>query len=120
MIALSVEDYVCGRLMEKHRENERKRRMYMLISVISNLSVLIFFKYTNFCQQLLRSFRIKGVSVNIILPIGVSFNTFQSISYAIDVYRGTTRCEPSYYNYLCYTTLFPADYSRPHRPLCHS
>ena len=108
MIALSVEDYVCGRLMEKHRENERKRRMYMLISVISNLSVLIFFKYTNFfVSNFCALFGIKGVSVNIILPIGVSFNTFQSKSYAIDVDRGTTRCEPSYYNYLCYTTLFP-------------
>ena len=93
MIALSVEDYVCGRLMEKHRENERKRRMYMLISVISNLSVLIFFKYTNFfVSNFCALFGIKGVSVNIILPIGVSFNTFQSISYTIDVCRGTTRC----------------------------
>lgn len=108
MTALSVEDYICGRMMEKHRNNERKRRMYMLISVLSNLSVLIFFKYTNFfVGNFCALFGIKDVSVNIILPIGVSFNTFQSISYAIDVYRGTTRCEPSYYNYLCYTTLFP-------------
>lgn len=43
----------------------------------------------------------------IILPIGVSFNSFQSISYAIAVYRGTTSCEKKYYNYLAYTTLFP-------------
>ena len=43
----------------------------------------------------------------IILPIGVSFNSFQSISYAIDVYRGATSCEKKYYNYLAYTTLFP-------------
>ena len=39
MLALSVEDYVCARLMEKHRENKKRRRLYMLISVISNLSV---------------------------------------------------------------------------------
>ena len=45
--------------------------------------------------------------LNIPLPIGVSFNTFQSLSYIIDVYRGTVKCEKSFYNYLAYTTLFP-------------
>jgi alginate O-acetyltransferase complex protein AlgI len=108
MLALSVEDYVCARLMEKHRENKKRRRLYMLISVISNLSVLIFFKYANFfVNNFCTLFGIENVSLNIILPIGVSFNTFQSISYAIDVYRGTTNCEKSYYYYLTYTTLFP-------------
>jgi len=108
MIALSIEDYICGRLMEKHRENEKKRRVFMLISVISNLSVLIFFKYTNFfVGNFCSLFGIKNNPINIILPIGVSFNSFQSISYAIDVYRGTTNCEKSYYHYLSYTTLFP-------------
>lgn len=48
MLFLSVEDFVCAKLMEKHRNNEKRRRMYMLISVLSNLGVLIFFKYTNF------------------------------------------------------------------------
>ncbi|MCE5196690.1 MAG: MBOAT family protein [Negativicutes bacterium] len=108
MLLLSVEDYICGRLMEKNRENEKKRRLFMLISVGSNLSVLVFFKYTSF---LLQNFSVlTGIAFaipKIILPIGVSFNSFQSISYAIDVYRGTTSCEKSYYNYLAYTTLFP-------------
>lgn len=108
MLLLSVEDYICGRLMEKHRENQKKRRLYMLISVCSNLAVLVFFKYTSF---LLTNFSaLTGLVFTIpkiILPIGVSFNSFQSISYAIDVYRGTTRCEKSYYTYLAYTTLFP-------------
>ncbi len=108
MLALSVEDYICGRLMEKYRNNDKKRRIFMLISVISNLSVLVFFKYTNFfVGNFCAIFGIKNNPVNIILPIGVSFNSFQSISYAIDVYRGTTSCEKSYYDYLAYTTLFP-------------
>jgi len=108
MLLLSVEDYICGRLMEKHRENQKKRRLYMLISVCSNLAVLVFFKYTSFL--LLNFSALTGLIFTIpkiILPIGVSFNSFQSISYAIDVYRGTTHCEKSYYNYLSYTTLFP-------------
>ena len=108
MLLLSVEDYVCGRLMEKNRENEKRRRLYMLISVCSNLGVLVFFKYTSFLLQNLSSLTGWVFAMpKIILPIGVSFNSFQSISYAIDVYRGTTNCEKSYYNYLAYTTLFP-------------
>ncbi|HZW49290.1 MAG TPA: MBOAT family protein, partial [Bacillota bacterium] len=108
MLLLSVEDYICGRLMEKNRENEKKRRLYMLISVCSNLIVLIFFKYTSFLLLNLSSLTGWVFTIpKIILPIGVSFNSFQSISYAIDVYRGTTNCEKSYYTYLTYTTLFP-------------
>lgn len=108
MLLLSIEDFVCARLMEKHRDNIKRRRIYMLISVCSNLGVLIFFKYTNFLLgNFFGLFGMNSPFVEIILPIGVSFNSFQSISYAIDVYRGTTSCEKKYYNYLAYTTLFP-------------
>lgn len=108
MLALSVEDYVCARLMDKYSDNKRLKRLFMLISVCSNLGVLLFFKYTNFFVGNLNALVGGGIpEPNIILPIGVSFNSFQSISYAIDVYRGTTDSEKSYYNYLTYTTLFP-------------
>jgi len=108
MFLLSIEDFICAKLMEKHRDNEKLRRIYMLISVCSNLGVLIFFKYANFLMgNIFGLFGIKSPLIQIILPIGVSFNSFQSISYAIDVYRGTTSCEKKYYNYLAYTTLFP-------------
>lgn len=108
MLLLSAEDYICARLMEKNRERIALRRLFMLISVCSNLGVLIYFKYTVFLADSFCSFLGLGASgLEIILPIGISFNTFQSISYAIDVYRGTTGCEKSYYNYLAYTTLFP-------------
>lgn len=81
---------------------------HMLIAVCTNLAVLIFFKYTNFLMSnLFGIFGRKSPFIEIILPIGVSFNSFQSISYAIDVYRGRTSCEKKYYNYLAYTTLFP-------------
>ena len=108
MLLLSVEDFICAKLMEKHRSNIRKRRLFMLISVCSNLGVLLFFKYTNFfLDNIFGLFGADSPFMEIILPIGVSFNTFQSISYAIDVYRGTTSCEKKFYNYLAYTTLFP-------------
>ncbi len=108
MFLLSIEDFVCAKLMEKHRGNKKKRRFYMIISVCSNLGVLIFFKYSNFfLDGIFGLFGSESPFAKIILPIGVSFNTFQSISYAIDVYRGTRHCEKRYYNYLAYTTLFP-------------
>lgn len=108
MLMLSVIDFVFAKLMEKNRDNDRKRRRYLWVSVGSNLAVLIFFKYTNFfVTNLFELFNAEAPLLNIVLPIGVSFNSFQSISYAIDVYRGTTSCEEKYYNYLAYTTLFP-------------
>lgn len=108
MLSLSVVDFICAKQMEKHRSNKKKRRIYMLIAVCTNLAVLIFFKYTNFLMSnLFGIFGRKSPFIEIILPIGVSFNSFQSISYAIDVYRGRTSCEKKYYNYLAYTTLFP-------------
>lgn len=108
MLLLSIEDYICARLMDQYRDRGKLRKLLVILSVGSNLLVLIYFKYTNFIME--NAFGILGMDspfMNIILPIGVSFNTFQSISYAIDVYRGTTSCERSYYNYLAYTTLFP-------------
>ncbi len=108
MLALSVVDFLCGRMMEKNRGNKKRHLLFMLIGVLCNLSVLVYFKYTNFFVGNLNlllgtSFTIPGI----ILPIGVSFNSFQSMSYSIDVYRGTTKAEKRYYDYLCYTTLFP-------------
>ncbi len=108
MLLLSIVDFVCAKHMEKNRENKNKRLMFMIIAVCCNLGVLIFFKYTNFIMgNIFGLFGMESPFVQIILPIGVSFNSFQSISYAIDVYRGTTSCEKKYYNYLTYTTLFP-------------
>lgn len=108
MLTLSVIDFVCGRMMEKNRDNDKRRLLYMLIGVCSNLGVLLFFKYTNFfVDNINLIFGMNIQDLNIILPIGVSFNSFQSMSYAIDVYRGATHAEERYYDYLCYTTLFP-------------
>lgn len=108
MLALSVIDFVFAKLMEKNRDNDRKRKFFMFVPVLCNLGVLVYFKYTNFIMgNLFGLFGMESPFIQVVLPIGVSFNSFQSISYAIDVYRGTTKCEEKYYNYLAYTTLFP-------------
>ena len=108
MFALSVEDFICAHLMERNRDNDKKRKVFMLTSVCSNMAVLLYFKYTNFFLD--NAFALVGMDntlKRVVLPIGVSFNVFQSMSYAIDVYRGTRHCEKKFYNYLAYTTLFP-------------
>ncbi len=107
MLALSVVDFVCGRFMERNRDNQKRRLLFMLLAVGANLFVLLFFKYVNFFAGNINTLFGTNFHPNIILPIGVSFNSFQSISYAIDVYRGTTKAEKKYYDYLHYTTLFP-------------
>ena len=108
MLVLAVMDFWCGRNIDKYIGNRKKQRIYLLIDVGVNLFILFFFKYSDFIISNINS--VTGLNIpllNIPLPIGVSFNTFQSLSYIIDVYRGTVKCEKSFYNYLTYTTLFP-------------
>ena len=108
MLLLAVMDFWCGNKINKYWEDKKKKRLYLWIDVGINLLILFFFKYADFIISSVNG--ITGLNIpllNIPLPIGVSFNTFQSLSYIIDVYRGTVTCEKSFYNYLTYTTLFP-------------
>lgn len=108
MLILAVMDFVCGNLITKNWGNKKKMKLYLFIDVGVNLLILFFFKYSDFIIANINN--VTGLNIpllNIPLPIGVSFNTFQSLSYIIDVYRGTVKCEKSFYNYLTYTTLFP-------------
>lgn len=108
MLLLAVMDFWCGRKIDKYENNQKQKIKYLLIDVVTNLLILFFFKYADFIIANINT--VTGLNIpllNIPLPIGVSFNTFQSLSYIIDVYRGTVKCEKSFYNYLTYTTLFP-------------
>ena len=108
MLVLAVMDFVCGKQITKYQNNKKKKIAFLMINVVVNLGILFFFKYADFIISNINN--LTGLSIpllNIPLPIGVSFNTFQSLSYIIDVYRGTVKCEKSFYNYLTYTTLFP-------------
>ena len=92
MLILAVMDFVCGNLITKHLGNKKKMRLYLFIDVGVNLLILFFFKYSDFIIANINA--LTGLNIpllNIPLPIGVSFNTFQSLSYIIDVYRGTVK-----------------------------
>lgn len=108
MLILAIMDFNCGKGIDRNQENRSKQRLYLFIDVGVNLLILIFFKYADFIITNINAVLNTQIPLlNIPLPIGVSFNTFQSLSYIIDVYRGKVKCEKSFYNYLTYTTLFP-------------
>ena len=103
-------DFTHGMLVErcKQKGNDKGARMAVASSVIFNLALLLFFKYWDF---LAGSFQAMGLHfmpvLNIHLPIGISFYTFQTMSYTIDVYRGDTRAQRSIINFGTFVTLFP-------------
>ena len=108
MLLLAVMDYICGKKINQYWENKKKKRLFLFIDVSVNLLILFFFKYADFIIGNINNITHLDIPLlHIPLPIGVSFNTFQSLSYIIDVYRGTVKYEKSFYNYLAYTTLFP-------------
>lgn len=108
MLLLAVMDYICGKKINQYWENKKKKRLFLFIDVSVNLLILFFFKYADFIIGNINNITHLNIPLlHIPLPIGVSFNTFQSLSYIIDVYRGTVKYEKSFYNYLAYTTLFP-------------
>lgn len=108
MAATIFSGYVFGILTEKYRENDKKKsRLVTAVSVIISLSFLIYFKYTDFFISAFSS--ATGLSLkllNIALPVGISFYTFQIISYNIDVYRGE-KAQKNIINLASYVTMFP-------------
>ena len=81
-----------------------KDKRSLWFGIVVNLSLLIYFKYTNFIVNDVLGF---NNLVNIVLPIGISFFTFQAISYLIDVYRGDVKASKSFINFGTYLTFFP-------------
>lgn len=96
-------NYLCGILIEK-----RNKKIYLIIGLILNIGLLIYFKYTNFFLTTLTNlFNLNKVTLKIILPLGISFFTFQNISYLIDVYRRDVESQKNFFTYCTYITLFP-------------
>lgn len=105
-------DYSAGILMERYSDQPKRKKAFFVTSITSTLLVLFIFKYLGFindnvvwlCQSLGLDVR---TSVKIILPIGLSFHTFQSMSYVIEVYRGNQRAERHFGYYALYVMFFP-------------
>ena len=97
MIASIIIDYTAGRLIYRYKNEIKKKTIVLCISLVFNLGLLFFFKYFNLA--------IKGVKIT--LPLGISFYTFQTMSYSIDVYRGKIVPEKNIINFAAFVTLFP-------------
>ena len=110
IILSSIIDYSSGLII-----SNGKKKLGLLLSILFNLSILIYFKYSDFVftnlTDLLQGFNISHLNAskfsNVVLPLGISFYTFQTMSYTIDVYRGTVKANRNFIDFATYVTLFP-------------
>lgn len=110
MLVSTAIDYTHGLLVEKYKRqgNDRGARMAVASSVVFNLLLLFFFKYWDFFAASMQKIGLGFIPVlGIHLPIGISFYTFQTMSYTIDVYRGDAEVQKSILNFGTFVTLFP-------------
>ncbi len=112
MLLISVVNYLCGRILSHPTAGPRQRRAGVTLAVVISLGLLGFFKYCMFFQTNLNAvlslWGIGGVRVfQIVLPMGISFYTFQALSYSIDVYRNDAPPARSLADFACYIALFP-------------
>ena len=109
MFLSTVIDYTHGLIVEQCKEqgNIKGAKIAVGSSIFFNLALLIFFKYWDFLAGSLQAIGIPAPILGIHLPIGISFYTFQTMSYTVDVYRGDTRAQRSILNFGTFVTLFP-------------
>jgi alginate O-acetyltransferase complex protein AlgI len=110
LLAISVIDYVAAiRIAET--EDERRRKRWLMLSITSNLGILAWFKYANFLigtsNSLLGAAGVHLPYVDVLLPAGISFYTFKTMSYTIDVFRRDIAPSRSWLDYAMFVTFFP-------------
>ena len=103
-------DYTCGRIVGKYREQSpKKAKIALITSVTVNLSLLAFFKYADFIIEnlsLIPAFS-NLKPLGIALPVGISFYTFQTMSYTLDIYLGEAKVQKNILSFGSYVTMFP-------------
>ncbi|MGQ0734630.1 MAG: MBOAT family O-acyltransferase [Acidobacteriota bacterium] len=112
LLASTVVDYVCGLIIAARPP---RARAALAVSIVTNLGLLGFFKYFNFGVENLNAFaQATGldalrldVAFKVTLPLGISFYTFQSMSYTWDVYRGRAAAVRNFIDFACYVSMFP-------------
>ena len=110
MLFSTVFDYINGLLIDKfQKKNQHKyAKIVLIVSVVGNLAILGFFKYSDFLISNINSlFNLNLSLLSIALPIGISFYTFQTMSYTIDVYKQNVKAQKNFISFATYVTLFP-------------
>lgn len=109
----SICSFSCGLLIEYFEGNRLRQRLVSVINIVTNLLVLGAFKYYNFFVDSLESafsllgYHMDPVAIDIILPVGISFYTFQALSYTIDVYQRKIAAEHDIITFFAYVSFFP-------------
>ena len=108
MILSTFIDYTAGRIIDKYDDRPKIRTACLLVSLIMNIGLLATFKYLGFIIEALNAgFGIAIPNPNLPLPIGISFFTFQSMSYTIDLYRRQIKVQKNAASFMAFVTLFP-------------
>lgn len=108
MIFSILVNYIFGRLMDKNRGRQKRMKLLLVLSVVIDIGLLSVFKYTDFIITNVNAiFGSNFDLLNIALPIGISFYTFQAMSYTIDVYRNDVRVQKNLIDFGMYITMFP-------------
>lgn len=112
LFAIIIIDFCAGIFIEK--SSGKKRKLFLATSIVANISVLVIFKYHNFFVENVYEF-LNALNINtrpfplwhLILPVGLSFHTFQAMSYTIEVYRGNQKAEKHFGIYALYVMFYP-------------
>ncbi len=112
MLLSTVVDYSCGAGVKRKQEEGKTGRSFLIFSLVSNLGLLAYFKYANFgidtLNNMLLSADMETVGwTQVILPVGISFYTFQTISYTVDIYMKRSEPVRAFRDMMCYVSMFP-------------
>ena len=121
LFVITCNDFLAGKMMDKESSQQRKKK-WLLLSILGNLGILFTFKYLDFVDNNIRAllalFHVTWVVPEIwfnnwVVPVGVSFLTFQSLSYTIDVYKGITKAEQHFGYFSSFTAFWPVMVNGP-------
>ena len=113
IIGSTLVDYVVGRKLDQHQDEPKLKRRWLMMSLTANLGALAFFKYANFfADSAVDLFAWLGLPANqvtlgIVLPVGISFYTFQTLSYSLDIYAGKLKPRESLLDLATFVAFFP-------------
>ena len=99
--------YICGILVDKYR-GTKTAKLFLILEIIISIGLLIYFKYADFIIKNINLWLSQKIDlINVLLPIGISFYTFQMISYVVDIYRGEVKVQKNILKLATYVSLFP-------------
>lgn len=102
-----ISTYICGILVDKYR-GTKTAKLFLILEIIISIGLLIYFKYADFIINNINLWLSQKIDlINVLLPIGISFYTFQMISYVVDIYRGEVKVQKNILKLATYVSLFP-------------